>query len=323
MPGWLIFVLILLAAFAVFMFYTGYHLFMLASYNAGEARTAKQERAQRRSDVLPEMNPWKDCLEAHEADRAYAAGLAGQDLFIRSGDGLNLHGRYIPAEGEAKRIVLCMPGFRSTPEDDFGEIARWLHRDCDLLFMDQRACGRSDGTFITFGAKEKGDAARWIAGLIGSNRRNLPIYLYGMSMGASTVLLTAGNIFPESVRGIIADSSYASLGEMVRYLASRWFRIPGWLFAPFFAFWCWQKGQFSFRDTDVSNAMHTARLPILFIHGTADDYVPLSQPRSSYHACVSDKELFLVEGAGHVGAHRADPEKYEKHVNIFFERFDS
>ena len=54
-----------------------------------------------------------------------------------------------------------------------------------------------------------------------------------------------------------------------------------------------------------------------------DDYVPLSQPRSSYHACVSDKELFLVEGAGHVGAHRADPEKYEKHVNIFFERFDS
>ena len=125
LPGWLIFVLILLAAFAVFMFYTGYHLFMLASYNAGEARTAKQERAQRRSDVLPEMNPWKDCLEAHEADRAYAAGLAGQDLFIRSGDGLNLHGRYIPAEGEAKRIVLCMPGFRSTPEDDFGEIARW------------------------------------------------------------------------------------------------------------------------------------------------------------------------------------------------------
>lgn len=292
MPGWLVFLIILFIIFLVFMFNAGYRIFMLLSYNAGDAKKTQEH-------------------------------LPGQDVFLKSGDDLQLHGRYIPAEEETRRIILCVHGCRSTPEEDFGDVIRWLHKDCDLLLVDQRACGNSGGTYITFGAKEKADAARWAALLIGKNQRNLPIYLYGVEMGAATVLLTAGSIFPESVKGIIADGSYASLKEILKYQVSRKLRIPAGLLTPFFAFWCREKGGFSMDEADVVHVMGGARLPVLFFCGTDDQTVPMEQTRACYHACTSDKELVPIENAGHGRTYSTNPERYEKHVRIFFERFDT
>ena len=253
--------------------------------------------------------------------KAWCEARPMQDWYVRSMDGLKLHASYLPAE-HAKRIVLLSHGYRGTRYGSIAHIAPYLHEQgCDLLFIDQRCCGESEGEYITFGAKEQLDVLEWIRKLHENNSQKLPIYLYGQSMGATTILLAAGHVLPKEVKGLIADCGFHSMKQQLRDIASGWFHLHFvelllWRVDLF----CRLHAGFSMKETDTTEALKKNRLPVLFFHGERDTYVWPENTCKNYELCRAPKELVMVPGARHLCASYAAPERYKKKLSQFFRK---
>lgn len=241
---------------------------------------------------------------------------------IRSEDGLRLTGRYLEAE-QSKRLLILFHGWRGSWQHDFGPCLKSLYdRDCSLLIVDQRAQGESEGSFMGFGVLECRDCLRWISWAKDVNKAQLPIYLYGMSMGAATVLMAAGEALGDCVKGVIADCGFTSPYDMVRKFAQTNFgmrerpimRQLDWVFQ--------KRAGYSLKETDTLKAMVRCRIPVLFIHGKEDTFVPYEMTVENYNACTSRKDILLVEGADHCMSFMKDRESYLQKLDEMFQRND-
>ncbi len=232
-----------------------------------------------------------------------------EDVFIRSGDGLKLHGLWIPAENP-KGTILLVHGYRSTMLADFGLILDYYHSlGLNMLIPEHRCHGKSQGKYITFGVKESQDILRWIA-YHNQQYGACPLVLSGLSMGASTVMYLADENLPENVCGLIADCGFTSPKEILGSVFRRVTHLPAGLtllsadlFARLFA-------GFHLNQKDTRKTLAKNRLPILMVHGLADNFVPSEMTRQGYAACTGSKQLLLVEGAGHGVSFLVDKEGY-------------
>lgn len=242
-----------------------------------------------------------------------------QDVFIQSHDGLKLHGLWIPAPA-ARGTVLLAHGYRSTMLVDFGLIFQVYHKlNMNLLIPEQRCHGKSEGRYITFGVKESMDMRRWLdcqQTELGGGQ----VIISGLSMGASTMMYLADQTLPQNVKGIIVDCGFTSPAAILSKVYTSVTHLPAipsiWatdLFARLFA-------GFSIYAKDSRKTLANSRLPILMVHGTGDDFVPSFMSQQGYDACTSEKELFLVEGAGHGTSFLIQPERYKQLVHEFLHR---
>ncbi|MBS7262168.1 MAG: alpha/beta hydrolase [Eubacteriales bacterium] len=238
---------------------------------------------------------------------------------IRSRDGLLLKGRYYHRRDGAP-VVLMAHGYRSSGVRDSGGGYRLSgEMGLNVLLIEQRANGISEGKTVTFGAMEKLDCRDWAAYLA---RRfpGVPIILYGASLGAATVLLATETGLPDEVRCVLADSGYTS-GEAIISKVCRDLRLPVGLTMFFVRLSARLWGHFSLRDADVTEAMRRCRIPVLFLHGEADGIVPCEMSRVNYDACASaDKEILTIPGADHVMGYFADNETYCRTVKDFIRK---
>lgn len=242
-----------------------------------------------------------------------------QDVYMRSHDGLKLHAFWIPAENPRGTILLAH-GYRSTFLVDFGLAFAFYHTlGMNILVPNQRSHWESEGRFITFGVKESEDMKNWIAyhnERFGCHQ----MILSGMSMGASTMLYLADQELPKNVKCIIADCGFTSPKAILdKVFRSVVHFSPGpflWaadLFARLFA-------GFGLDQKDTRIALKNAKIPVLLIHGKADDFVPCEMSQQGFDACSSEKEILLVEDAGHGVSCLKDKETYIKHVIAFLEK---
>lgn len=246
-----------------------------------------------------------------------------QDCYMKSKDGLMLHAYYLPAEN-AKRFVLLAHGYKGSGFSEFAYISRFLHENhCHLLFIDQRCCGKSQGEYITFGAKEQYDVQGWACYIAKRNRKKLPIYLYGESMGATSVLMASGHKLPKEVRGLIADCGFCSMKEQFKEMAANWFHLH-WIGLLLFRIdlFCMILAGFRMRDADTTKAMKRNRRPVLFFHGAADTYVDQRNSRYNYSICQAPKELVVIPGARHLCSAYVEPDIYRKRIMDFFTMYD-
>lgn len=242
-----------------------------------------------------------------------------QDVWIKSADGLNLHGVWVPAENAIGTIVLAH-GYRSSPLVDFGLVFDFYHNHrLNLLVPDQRCHGESEGKYITFGVKESRDMLCW---LTHHNEVlcDVPVIISGLSMGASTMMYLADQNLPKNVVGIIVDSGFTSPAAIISSVFKSIMHIPAdpfvWtanLFAQIFA-------GFSLYEKDSRKTLAKCHLPIVMIHGLADDFVPCYMTQQGYDMCNSQKELLLVENADHATAFVHQPEKYMQMLTGFINR---
>ncbi len=246
-----------------------------------------------------------------------------QDCYIQSIDGLKLHASYLPAK-DAKRFVLLSHGYKGSGFGDFAYTARFLHENnCNLLFIDQRCCGESEGEYITFGAKEQYDVQRWAYYIAKRNKNKLPLYLYGESMGAASVLMASGHKLPKEVRGLISDCGFHSMKQQLRDLADNWFHLKHIglmlfrldLFCNIFA-------RFRMCDADTTYAMLTNKKPVLFFHGMTDTYVSPQNSKLNYSLCRAPKDLVLVPNARHLCSPYVAKELYRDKLIKFFQKYD-
>ena len=242
-----------------------------------------------------------------------------QNVYIRSFDGLKLHGYWVPAKNP-RGTVLLAHGYRSTVLLDLGFAFEFYHsRGFNLLIPQQRSHGESQGKFITFGVKESQDILSWIH-FHNKTFGDYPIVLNGISMGASSVLYLADRKLPTNVKGIIADCGFTSPKDIIAEVYERIIRLPViptlWaveFFARVFA-------GFSLEEMDTRKSLSKSRLPVLLIHGTKDGFVPCRMSVEAYNVCAGDKELLLVEGADHGLSFLVGTTKYVCTVDKFIHK---
>lgn len=239
-----------------------------------------------------------------------------QSVSIQADDGVKLQGLWIPAKN-SRGTVLMAHGYRSTMLLDFHLPFQLFHRlGLNILAPYQRTHGNSGGKYITFGVKESGDMQRWIR-FHNDHLSCEPMILYGISMGASTMLFLADRQLPDNVKGIIADCGFTSPKEIIKSVYRRVLRLPPLLSV-------WMAGVFArlFAGVDLNScdtraSLAGSRLPVLLIHGEEDTFVPCQMTREAFAACAGRKNVLIVKNAEHGMSYLTDGIAYAAHVIDF------
>ena len=259
--------------------------------------------------------------KAAQAGRDWLARQETEEAEVQSDDGYLLHGLLVPHIAPRATVIL-FHGWRSSWEMDFLCVLPFLHaQGLQLLLVDERAQGDSEGRWITYGVRERLDVPVWVDYVANRFGREHPIFLQGISMGATVVLMASSNHFGANVRGIVADCGFTSPYEII---SSVWRnRTP---FPSRFAMWLLDKytrlfADFGLREYSTTEALAKTEYPVLFIHGTADRFVPSYMTRQSYEACRSAKRLILVDGATHGMSYLVDRPRIEAAYLAFLEKY--
>lgn len=296
------------ALLAIAFFILKYHILMNLALNA----RSRNLMSSKSSEKLPARE--LEIRRQIQEDGEWMEALPREDIEILSQDGLRLRGHYIHAQGEAQRIVVLFHGWRGSWTVDFGSMGRWLREiGCDLLLAEQRAQGASEGRYMGFGVLERRDVVQWIRCLEQERRNTLPVYLGGVSMGAATVLMAAGDPLPDFVKGVLADCGFTSPYEMLYEVGRKSLYMLEHPSMDYVNLIIKRYAGFGIKEYSTLEAMRKTKLPIFFVHGLADDFVPCRMTQQAYEACASLKELLLVEGAGHVRSFFYDNPKVVKY----------
>ena len=301
--------LFLLCAVAAILLMGGYYTYRIAFYSPKKGRDKISTFASHKYDPYrKEINR----LFCQLSDRPY------EEVSIVSFDGLTLFGRYYHVKDGAP-LDIGFHGYRSSALTDFaGGSELSFSMGHNLLLVDERAHGRSEGRTIAFGIQERWDADSWVRYAVERFGADTEIILYGVSMGAATVLMAAGLDLPENVKGIIADCPYSSPKDIIRKVAKD-MHMPDRLSWPFVKIGGRVYGGFDLDETDAARAVRQARIPILIIHGESDSFVPCEMSD-----IVSENPALITRctfpGADHGFSYLVDTPRYRKIVTDFVEK---
>lgn len=246
-----------------------------------------------------------------------ARALCPKHFQITSFDGLQLHASYYEyAPGAPMEIMFH--GYRGNAERDLpGGVQRSFACGRSALVVDQRCAGRSGGKTITFGIKERRDCLSWVDFARKEFGPDVKIILTGISMGAATVLMAAGEELPENVMGILADCGYSTPKAIIqKVIKDR--NLPVRLCWPFVKWGAKLFGGFDPEETSPLDAMKRCQKPVIFFHGEEDSFVPCYMSREVFDACPTKKAIFTVPGADHGLSYPVDMEGYLAALRDFF-----
>ena len=245
-----------------------------------------------------------------------ARGFDQEHFYIKSFDGLTLHAKYFEYEPGAVTEIM-FHGYRGSAERDLsGGVQRCFSLGRNVLLVDQRTSCKSEGNVISFGINESRDCLSWIDFIINHYGKDSKIILTGISMGAATVMIAAGKDLPENVIGVLADCGYSSAKAIIQKTI-REMKLPPALLYPFVKLGAKIFGHFDLEETSPIESIKNCKVPIIFVHGEADDFVPCDMSREVYDACPTPKLLFTVPEAGHGLGYIMDLEGYLKSVAEF------
>ncbi len=241
-----------------------------------------------------------------------------KEFTIKSFDGLTLYAKYYEYKKGAP-IELMFHGYRGRGERDLcGGVQRCFDLGRSAFIVDQRTAGKSDGNVITFGINESRDCLDWVDFIIKTFGDDVKIILTGISMGASTVMIAAGNPLPKNVIGVLADCGFTSAKEIIKIVIKQ-MKIPPNIAYPFVKLGAIVFGHFNPDKTSAIESMQKCKVPVIFIHGKSDDFVPCYMSEQNYQKCTAPKKLVTVDDAGHGLAYILDRDLYMKSVIEFDE----
>ena len=244
-----------------------------------------------------------------------AMALPYEKVTIKSHDGLTLSARLYIKDPKAPFDIL-VHGYKSYGLKDFsGGINLSLENGHNVLLIDHRAHGESDGHIISFGIVERFDVLSWIDYLNNRFGKDTSISLMGISMGAATVLMASELNLPSNVKLVIADCPFSSCVDIIAHVTIER-KYPLFLVKWFLPLSARLFGKFDIHASSAVKAVPNAKVPILLIHGDEDDFVPYemsvkikkANPDIEFHTFKCD-----VHGLSYI----FDPNRYKQIVTDF------
>ncbi|HIR00112.1 MAG TPA: alpha/beta hydrolase [Candidatus Scybalocola faecavium] len=296
----------------------------------------RSPREEKQAAFMQEKKDWLDHLPFEE-------------LHIKSYDGLRLYGRLYLPQGSTRSdahsktmdvqasqpcsntdasssnkttIILCIHGYHSDGIGDFAPFAPfYLKNKYIFCLVDDRAHGQSEGKYIGFGYHDRYDCLAWANELVRRFGNRCEIFLHGISMGAATVLSCCNaKQLPSQVKGIISDCAFSSGWEQVAHVMKSRLHLPAFPLLSVYNKVCQAMGGYNLKDISPVDCVKDSKVPILFIHGDEDHFVPTSMVYRLYHACKGHKQLLIVRGAAHAMSYLVDPKAYQQAFKDFIKR---
>lgn len=236
-----------------------------------------------------------------------------ENVFIRSHDGLRLHALYLPAAEPSKKLAILHHGFTSHAPDSAAHAKFFHEQGFEVLMLDMRAHGESEGKYVGFGILDRFDTLDWIHYAQQRFGKDVKVVLHGVSMGGATVLMALG--VPEiqaTVSAVVADCAYTSPADIFGSVIQKDYHLPPAPIIRLTSVYAQRAAGYRFDDYSTLDALRYNRVPVLFIHGKEDKFVPTWMTQKNYEACASKKRLLLVENAGHGSSAFENPELYEQ-----------
>lgn len=233
-------------------------------------------------------------------------------------DGLKLYAEDIHNHAH-NRYIIMVHGIWSRRENMYERAIEFDKLGYNVLIVDQRGAGESEGKYYTYGFKESLDLLIWIDYLI-STYSDVQICLYGLSMGAATVMMSTANQLPDSVKCIVEDCGYSSMKEELDHVLKKDYKLAyTGIVLKLIENRMQEEFGFTYEDVNIKKFLESNSIPILFIHGKADEFVPYDMAKILYNHNQGSKKFYPVEGAGHTEAN-TDPDYY-KNINGFIKAY--
>lgn len=257
-------------------------------------------------------------LETFKIDRYWWDRQNVEELQIFSGKD-KLFGYLIRNKKKTNKVAIVVHGYYVSHKDINNQARIFLKNGFNVFAPDMRAHGKSGGNTIGMGALDKVDILLWINKMIEIFGKRSKITLFGLSMGGATVCLVSGEgSLPKNVKCIISDCAYDSLYDQFKNILNQKMFLPAYPVMNILSKSIKLIGKYDIKSTVPREAVQKAKIPILFIHGTTDEFVPSYMVKKLYNASNKRKcELYLVKGAGHAMAYAKEPRKYTKRIVDF------
>ena len=283
--------------------------YAIAREGDGGNREVKEEITDVQIDDVSQSIIATNHQEADKEAKEWDETANKKTIEIQAKDAITLRGtEYITNESSHKWAIV-LHGYRSTPKSVLTIGQNFAENDYNVLIPSMRACAQSDGEYIGMGWLDKDDLKEWIKNIL-SKDENAQIVLHGSSMGAATVLMASGDTLPSNVKCIIADSGYTSVWDIFASEAKARFGLPEFPALNMFQIVAKVKAGYDIKEASATEQVKKSITPTLFIHGSADDFVPLSMCETLFENANCVKDKLIIEGAGHTEAKYKEPDTY-------------
>lgn len=266
----------------------------------------------------PELKPWVDSLKTAGALR---------DIYILNDRGVKLHALHINAAQPTEKTAVIVHGYTDNAVRML-MIAYLYSRQLkyNVLLPDLYAHGMSEGTAIQMGWKDRLDLLQWSETANVMYGGHTQMVVHGISMGAATTMMMSGEVAQGStqqpfVKCFVEDCGYTGVWDEFSHELKGQFGLPPFPLMYTASWLCDTRYGWNFREASALKQVAKCKLPMLFIHGDADTYVPTWMVYQLYDAKPEPKELWIVPGAAHAVSYRDYPQEYTAHVKNFVEKY--
>lgn len=250
----------------------------------------------------------------------WAQNITPQSVSIQSDDHLTLNAIQYNTNPDSHKWAILVHGYTSSNENMRREARRFSLEGYNVLTPNMRAHGDSEGEYIGMGWLDRKDMLQWIQFIINQDS-DAQIVLYGESMGAATVMMTSGENLPNNVKAVVEDCGYTSVYEMFTAQLQYRFGLPEFPIMQLAQFMANMKAKYDIKEASALEQVKKSTLPMMFIHGSNDNYIPVEMVYRLYEACTTEKELLVVEGADHGASSDVDPDTYYTRIFAFLNKY--
>ncbi|MGN0586227.1 MAG: alpha/beta hydrolase [Oscillospiraceae bacterium] len=243
-----------------------------------------------------------------------------EDVNLLTNDGVKVHALLLKADEPSRKYAVLCHGYKDCAEEMGYQAYNFRKLGYNVLAVDGRASGSTQGKYIGMGWLERKDICGYI-NFITARDAQAEILLYGISMGAAEVMMAAGEHLPSNVKVIVEDCGYTSVWDEFKLQLTDIFHIPPFPVLNIVSLYCKLVHGFGFKEASAVDALRRSNIPILMIHGTEDKFVPFSMLDELYEAAAGDKEKLAVEGAGHIQSSAVAPDLYWGKIREFADKY--
>lgn len=251
--------------------------------------------------------------------KEWLSSVPTKKVSVVTDDGYQLIGRFFLQQKEAHNWVILLHGYTGWKEEMNPLAYEYYQKGYQVLTPDMRCQGESEGDFIGMGWTDREDNLLWLEMILNLDP-NAQIVLHGQSMGASCALMMTGEDLPVNVKAVVSDCAYTDVYSMFQKQLKEWFHLPAFPILDAAAITLQLRGGYNLKEASALKEVKKSKLPILFIHGSEDSFIPVEMAEELYRAADTRKELLVVEGAGHAQSSDKDPKKYYDTVFSFLEK---
>ena len=267
--------------------------------------------------VVETKNPIIDLAQVTFNNKTKKTAQNQSSLVFKISDGFNLTAN-LYLINHPKATVILLHGIRSSKEK-WDKEAHWLNTlGFNAVALDLRAHGVSQGTYCTFGYKEKEDISDLINALYNTGI-NTPIGIWGHSLGAAITLQTLAT--DKRVKFGISESAYADFTQITKDYSRYYLHFESDIINDFLLDRAGEKADFPVEKVNPIDYCQNVTQPILIVHGTKDLKVAPDNAKRIYSKLKSsDKHLIWIKGAGHTNLHQIGGEAYRQKIKKFLSR---